>query len=387
MRQKGHSVIAVFRIVLWAGLLTVTNFTLAQVKAGPDARPQEALTLEQQGKNLQAEAAWRVYLKAHPSSAEPYAHLGLLEARQEHYKEAVPLYRKALQLGPDVPGLRLNLGLALFKSGDLKGAILEFGPLLRANPGNRQLTTLMGMAHFGLAQYPEAVPFLKEAAAQDTKNLQLRLALAQSCLWSKQNQCVLDTYREILNLDPDSAEADLLAGEALDAMKDNAGSTKMFRAALKADPKLPNAHFGLGYLLWTQKAYEEAASEFHAELANDIQLNQMEDAKSLLEGVEKQDPATFLVHLDLGVVYVEAGRPNDALRELLAAEKLKPNDVNIHWRLARVYRLLGKADNAKAEFDMAGQLTKAADDDNFKKISDAGKKQGPPPSQSPPPDK
>jgi tetratricopeptide (TPR) repeat protein len=50
-----------------------------------------ALALEQQGKNVEAEAAWRFYLKAHPSNPEPYAHLGLLEARQEHYKEAVPL--------------------------------------------------------------------------------------------------------------------------------------------------------------------------------------------------------------------------------------------------------------------------------------------------------
>jgi TolA-binding protein len=43
----------------------------------------------------------------------------------------------------------------------------------------------------------------------------------------------------------------------------------MFRAAVKADPKQPNAHFGLGYLLWTQMHYPEAAQQFRAELAND----------------------------------------------------------------------------------------------------------------------
>jgi VWFA-related protein len=46
-------------------------------------RRQAALALEQQGENAEAEAAWRLFLKVHPSSAEPYAHLGLLEARQE----------------------------------------------------------------------------------------------------------------------------------------------------------------------------------------------------------------------------------------------------------------------------------------------------------------
>lgn len=395
--------IPVLRIVLWlwAGLLTVAGSCLAQVKAAPDPRRQEALTLEQQGKNAEAEAAWRVYLTAHPSSAEPYAHLGLLEARQEHYKEAVPLYRKALKLGPDVPGLRLNLGLALFKAGDLKGSILEFEPLLKTNPGNQQLTTLIGMAHYGLAEYKEAVPYLRDAAANDKQSLPLRLALAHSCLWSKQTQCVQDASREILALNPDSAEADMLVGEALDEMKDNAGALLQFRAAVKANPKAPNAHFGLGYLLWSQKKYPEAVEQFKAELANDplhiqamlyladtdIQLNQLEDAKPLLEKVEKMSPGIPLVHLDLGIVYTEADRKEDALRELNIAAKFNPDDVNVHWRLARLYRAMGKKDLAKVEFEKASSLNQKVDEDLYKKISEGGFRRGPPPTPPPPTDR
>jgi tetratricopeptide (TPR) repeat protein len=302
-------------------------------------------------------------------------------------------------MGPDVAGLRLNLGLALFKSGDPEAAIHEFEPLLKAQPGNLQLTTLIGMAHYGLAQYAEAVPYLRDAATQDTQSISLRLALAHSCLWSKQSQCVLDVYKEILALNPDSAEADMLAGEALDEMKDNEGSTKMFRAAVKADPKFPNAHFGLGYLLWTQKQYKEAASEFQAELANDpdhvqallylgdtdIQLNQMNDAAPLLERVEKQNTSIALDHLDLGIVYTELDRKQDALRELELAEKLNPNDVNVHWRLARLYRATGKADEAKAEFEKAGKLNQAADDDLYKKIAN-GRPRPPQTQDAPAPD-
>lgn len=383
--------------ILLAVVASATGF--GQNAPVPDPQRQAALMLEQQGKNREAVAAWNVYLKAHPKSPEPYAHLGLLESRQEHYKEAVSLYRKALALGPDVAGLRLNLGLALFKSGDPEAAIHEFDPLLKAQPGNLQLTTLIGMAHYGLAQYAEAVPYLRDAAAQDTQSISLRLALAHSCLWSKQSQCVLDVYKEILALNPDSAEADMLAGEALDEMKDNEGSTKMFRAAVKADPKFPNVHFGLGYLLWTQKQYKEAASEFQAELANDpdhvqallylgdtdIQLNQMNDAAPLLERVEKQNTSIALDHLDLGIVYTELDRKQDALRELELAEKLNPNDVNVHWRLARLYRATGKADEAKAEFEKAGKLNQAADDDLYKKIAN-GKPRPPQTQDSPAPD-
>ena len=348
---------------------------------------QTALALEQQGKVEQAEAAWHSIAQAHPNSPEPYGHLGLLEARQQHYKEAVPYYRKALAMNPNIPALRLNLGLALFKGGQLKEAIPEFKTLLKtAPPGSadaQRLTILIGMAHYGLAEYADAAPYLKSAADRDPNNLPLLLALAHSYLWSKQSKYVLDVYHQILTLDPGSAEADMLAGEALDEMKDNAGATQMFRDAVKANPREPNAHFGLGYLLWTQKKYPEAASEFNAELANDpghvqatlyladadIQMNQIDAARPLLEKLIKLDPSIPLAHLDLGIVDSEQGRNEDALRELTIAEKLMPDDVNVHWRLGRLYRTMGKKEEAKAEFDKASSLNKAADEDLYKKIS------------------
>jgi Flp pilus assembly protein TadD len=83
-----------------------------------------------------------------------------------------------------------------------------------------------------------------------------------------------------------------------------------------------------------------------------------------------------LIHLDLGIVYTEANRNQDALRELTEAAKLAPNDVNVHWRLGRLYRTMGRKVEAKAEFDKASTLNKAADEDLYKKIA-AGKTKPP----------
>jgi tetratricopeptide (TPR) repeat protein len=354
-----------------------------------ESKRQTALSLERQGNGSAAEAAWRLYLKAHPASAEPYAHLGLLEARQEHYKEAVSFYRKALALKPAIPGLRMNLGLAFFKAGEMKQAIQEFEPLLKSQPPGsaeaQRLVILLGMAHYGLGEYAAAVPYLKSAATSDARNLPLRLALAHSCLWSKQYPCVLDTYHEILLLNAESAEADMLAGEALDEMKNHAGAIEQFRAAAKANPREPDVHFGLGYLLWTQRQYPEAASEFQAELANDpnhvlsmiylgdaqIQLDHPEIAQPLLEKALRIDSKRELAHLDLGIVYAGTGRQDDALREMKEAARLAPEDVNTHWRLGRLYRSMGKKDEAKTEFDRASKINKAADDALIDKISGA----------------
>ena len=382
------------------GLIAASSFGVAQTTTAASPLRQEALALEQQGKNREAELKWRAILKAHPENPEPLAHIGLLEARQEHYKEAVSFYREALALNPNVPGLRLNLGLALFKAGELKEAIAEFENIRKGVPANspdaQRVIILIGMAYYGLADYVKAAPYLKEAVDADPNNLPLLLALEHSYLWSNQLKYVLDVYHQILSLNPDSAEADMVAGETLDQLKDNAGATEMFRAAVKADPNLPNAHFGLGYLLWTQKQYPEAAQQFQAELANDpkhvqsmlyladadIQMNRIDEAEPLLEATLKLDPSLPLVHLDLGIAASEAGHNEDALRELTLAEKMIPEDVNVHWRLARLYRTMGKKEEAKAEFDKASNLTKDTDDALFKKIANGSK--NPPQNQTPP---
>jgi tetratricopeptide (TPR) repeat protein len=352
----------------------------------------KAILLQQAERNAEAESEWRIYLKAHPQSAEAYANLGLIEARLEHYKEAIPLYRKALALDPRMSGIRLNLGLACFKSGAMKEAVEAFTPLLKVYPADSpeyvRVATLIGMADYSLGDFVVAIPFLRTAANNDPSNISYRFSLAQSCLFAKQYQCVLDSYQEILKLNAESAAADMLAGQAYDEMKNANGAIEQFRAAVKADPKWPNAHFGLGYLLWTQNQYDEAAKEFAAELENvpdnaqamtyladcKVQLGQPTEAQPLVEKALKLDPNIGKAHMDLGIIYQDQGRLPDALRELTTAVKLTPQDANIHWRLARLYQALGRREEAKAEFEKTSSLHKAESDSVFTELKAAREK-------------
>jgi tetratricopeptide (TPR) repeat protein len=367
---------------------------VGQTVAPPQQKRAEAIAFEQRGQLADAESAWRDVLKARPADAEAYAHLAFLAAHQERYKEAIPLYRKALAINPNLPGMRLNLGLSLFKNGDLKEAILTFAPLQKSVPPNSpdalRITALIGMAHYGLAEYPAAIPFLKKAAKSDPANLGFRMALAQSCLYAKQYPCVLDAYREILDLNAESAEADMLAAEALDAMQNYAGAIEQFRAAIKADPAFPNAHFGLGYLLWTQTKFDQAAAEFKAELniVPDnaqalafladclIHLGKEAEALPLAERAVQIDRNIDRAHVDLAILYTNSGRRDEAVREFKEAIRLSPNVSDTHWRLARLYQSMGKKEEAKAEFAITSTLQKeekAAIAAKLKAAQDKGK--------------
>lgn len=355
-----------------------------------DQEAESAQALEQQGKQSEAEAVWKSLLERQPNNYGAYAQLGLLEARQEHYKQAIVYYRKALSLNPNMPAVKLDMGLSQFKAGDLRGAIRTFEPLLQSetasSPEALRLATLIGLAHYGLGEYAAAVPYLKKATASDDGNLPLRMTLAQSCLSSKQYQCVLDVYREILAINPDSAEADMLAGEAYDELKNQAGALQEFQAAVKADPKLPNVHFGYGYLLWKASRFSDAEEEFRAELANnpenpqalaylgdaEVKLNHSEAAVPYLEHALQLQPSNALAHLDLGIAYEARGRNKDALRELQTAEKLTPNDPMVHWHLGRLYQSTGKKVEAKAEFEKTRSLQNAKQESLREKMHQVG---------------
>ena len=348
---------------------------------------QAAIALERQGKTVEAEDAWKALSLAQPANPLPFAQIGLLEARQEHFTQAIAFYRKALALDPSMPGLRLNLGLAYFKDNDYEKAIPTFAALLKAAaPGSdeaQRLTVLMGMSHYGLGEYAAAVPYLQHASEHDAQNLPLLLTLAHSCLLSSKYPCVLDAFHRMVALNANSAEAEMLVGEALDQMNDRIGATRELRAAVQANPKEQNVHFGLGYLLWTQGQIQEAAQQFQAELENDpehtqamlyladsqIQMSRMDEARPLLEKLVKINPKSSMGHLDLGIVYADGGRNAEALAEFRAAIALKPDDVNAHYRLARLYRLMGKQVEAKAEFEKSRSLNQAADERLLKVMS------------------
>jgi tetratricopeptide (TPR) repeat protein len=102
-----------------------------------------------------------------------------------------------------------------------------------------------------------------------------------------------------------------------------------------------------------------------------MQLDQPQAAEELLKNAIRIDPGREMAHLDLGILYADAGRPDDALRELKEAERLAPEDVNVHWRMGRLFRTMGRKDEAKAELDKASRITKAADSALIDKMNGA----------------
>jgi Flp pilus assembly protein TadD len=243
---------------------------------------------------------------------------------------------------------------------------------------------LLGMSYYGTAQYGAAIPPLEFAVNASPDNLQLRTTLAQSCLWAEKYNCTLEQYKQILLLNPESAQAYMLAGEAEDGLGDTVQAIAQFRAAAKVAPNEPDLHFGLGYLLWKQRQFDEAEAEFKLELEQnpnhpqalaylgDIAIKRNDEASAmsyLQRAVAQPDRAIRLAYVDLGILDAAHGQNEEAVANFQHAIQLDPDEADAHWRLARLYQAMGKKEQASAELATVNKLHKVKDEGLVRQIS------------------
>ena len=142
-------------VLFWLSCLAIGMAGRAFAQADPG---QVAFALEREGKLAEAAEAWSALARQYPTKAEPLAHLGLIESKQERYGEAIKHYKQAITLDPHMPGLRLNLGLALFKAGEYPQTVATLEPLRKTHPEDQQLTVLIGMSQYGLQPLLRMLP-------------------------------------------------------------------------------------------------------------------------------------------------------------------------------------------------------------------------------------
>jgi len=310
------------------------------------------------------------------------ARLGVSEAQRANYREAIQAYKRAIALDANLPGIYLNLGLAWFKLGEFREAIAACEKENVKAPSER-VATLLAMSHFGLGQYREAAELLKPLAGMQPDNAELSYLLAKCYLWSGQYQEAMDLFKGLLNRDANSVAVHMLLGEALDASYRTADAIAEFKDAVKVAPMQPEVHFGLGYLYWKQKRYGEAEREFREELKNNpkhaqataylgdvlLKTERKEEALVVLKKAVQLRSDLNVPHMDLGILYADRKDYEAAISEFQQAIQIDPAGFDAHYRLARLYRELGRTADAEAEFATVHKLHQKKTEEPLMKIS------------------
>lgn len=355
--------------------------------------PADAEALQAAGNWAGAESVWRTLAEQHPNDYRLWTSLGVSLAHQNRFSEAILAYRRALTINPHAPQTYFNLGLAYFRSGDFEKAVSPLMTAEKGLPPTQQIELLLGMSLYGANKYKEAVAHLELAEAANSNNRELKFVLAQAYLWAGEYDKAKSAFQTMLERDPDSPQVQMLVGEAYDGLGQTDNAIAAFRKAAAA--QLPEAHFGLGYLLWKKHDYENAASEFRIELTNnpknykalaylgDCELKSGDLSRSrehLLSSISIQD-ALWITHFDLGKMATDQREYSNAVKQFERAIELDPERPEAHYRLAQAYRQSGNEIAARRQLEIVSRLHEHKTDDMILKIS--GKTAGTPPVTKP----
>ncbi len=96
------------------------------------------------------------------------------------FDEAATVYRKLIAQMPNVGGLWMNLGLALFQARQYRAAATELKTALRLEPGLLPASMMLGICHGKLGEPLLAIPLLEKATKTMPENPVVVLELADA---------------------------------------------------------------------------------------------------------------------------------------------------------------------------------------------------------------
>jgi tetratricopeptide (TPR) repeat protein len=320
--------------------------------------------------------------------------------------EAVREFNAVLGLDSRHVEARTNLGVVLYFKGDYAQAAPQLRAALKLSPSLWNIQALLGMCEKRLGNADAARAGLEKAFAQlQDEKLRVQTGMelievyyAAGDLTSAAQ--VVGMLRQIRPTDldvlytahriysdlraettlvitmtaPKSARMHQVMGQELAVQGKTEEAIAHYREALKIDSKVPGLHFELAELLngGSGETQAEAEAEYKASLAEnpfdakaESRLGEIAfraaDHKTALARYSRAvslRPNDAAANLGVGKTLAALHEPAKALPYLELAAKLRPYDEVAHYRLAAVYRELGRTADAEREL---GEFQKAKD--------------------------
>jgi tetratricopeptide (TPR) repeat protein len=162
----------------------------------------------------------------------------------------------------------------------------------------------------------------------------------------------------------------MLRARAYDAQDLTGPAIEELEGALAQEPRLPEAHFAIGFIKWSTGNLTAGEKEFREELsinpkhtASRFYLSEIfvaegkfEEAEGILKELAKDAPGAYLTQFGLGKMAERKNDPQAAAEHFQRAIEIEPNAPEPHYHLGRVLRRLGRNAEASEEFQKSRAL-------------------------------
>jgi len=327
-----------------------------------DALLSAAIAAQQHHDYKTAIEDYRKVLALKPALGEARANLGSALSADCQFDAAIEEDTKALEVAPDKTAVRMNLGLAYYKKGDMPHAHDLFEMVHKARPSDVNAAVLLAYTDIKVDKIAEAATLLgpqeqghendmdyqyvygyalietgkedeglprMERVAQATRSVDAYDIAASARMQKSQFAQARADTEAALKIDPKFPGLYTLAGQACDALGDTDASVPDFEAALRENPRDAMANLYLGVTRLKQRDFASAKPllELALELLPghpltrlqlaklDAMTGKVDEAVATLEDLEKHDPGWMDPHVELAPLYYKLHRAEDGDRE------------------------------------------------------------------------
>jgi tetratricopeptide (TPR) repeat protein len=255
------------------------------------------------------------------------------------------------------------------RAGKLEEALAAYQKIVSENPQSVQAQAGLGRVYYRSGQFREAASRFEGALEIQPGAPETLRWLAMCYLRIKEPQKVIAMFVHP-GEDKDPAWVHMLRARAYDAQDQTDPAIEELERALAHEPRLPEAHFAIGFIKWSIGNLAAAEKEFREELSINpkhtasrfylseifVAEGKLEEAEGIMKDLAEDAPGDYLTQFGLGKM---AERKNDsqaAVEHFRRAVEIEPNAPEAHYHFGKVLRRLGRMGEASEEFQKSRQL-------------------------------
>ncbi|MFZ1938802.1 MAG: tetratricopeptide repeat protein [Terracidiphilus sp.] len=398
MRARMRPVSELAALLAIAGLLAGASAaqTAPQPKtpaqAGAGAVPGSAATFEALRTRADAardaeklDDASRLYRRAlaiRPSWAEGWWSLGTIDFDSSRYAESEEDFRRLLKLAPNDGSTYMMLGLSEYELRDYDDSSKHLALAWKLGIRDAEDMEPVLLYHRVLLalrarHFEAATQLLQQMTHKGIRNREVEFAYGMSAMRVTPDEVPpvqSEGFRTIYRIGH---------AEASDSTDTHQQARDLYEAAVNAAPDFPNIHFAYGRFLMEINEPDAAAEQFKLELKNNpkdyqsmLKLASLDYRVDSAAGIPYAEEALKLApnyplgHYLLGVLCLDTGDVDRAIKELETARKMMPAEPQIAFSLASAYTKAHRKEDAAAEKAEFMKLQSAQSDNDTQRYYD-----------------
>ena len=310
--------------------LAIATAVLGCFGCSPRSRDEsDVAAMYRAGRIKESQGRVDVWLRFAPTSADAHLWKARLALTLRQGDEAAEALERARQLGSPRDTVDRLRAIATAFNGDFGAAEPKLRQAFNEQVNDPLVDEALSRIYLETYDMPRAKVALKRWALDAPADSKPYLWRAELDVRTGDSAVAIADYREALARDPDSAAAQLGLAKELHKAHRGPEAVEAFNAYLKLKPDDPAGLIGAGRIA--------------------VESGDLDVATTHLEKALRLAPDDAGVHRALADLFLRQGQTEAALTHLDRAVKLDPYELETRHSRSRVFSILGRADEARAE--------------------------------------